>query len=144
MRSQAQIEANGAVGRSRIEDNEWETFVDPAESPEFFDHMSRVIETQFLGESWEKGPWIVPNRFPPNTKAAKHSHNHDTVYYITKGTMSFNDGSGWYAPGDLRWVRKGTVYGPEEAGPEGVEFLLISQGPIDIEWTDGPTYKADA
>lgn len=58
--------------------------------------------------------------------------------------MSFNDGSGWYSEGDLRWVRAGVTYGPEEAGPEGCEFLLISYGPINIQWADGDTYEAEA
>ena len=52
------------------------------------------------------------------------------MYVITKGTMTFNDGSGWYGPGDVRWVRANTMYGPEEAGPEGCEFVHVSPGPI--------------
>lgn len=142
MKSQAVVTDN--VGRSRIEDNEWELFVDEEADAGFFDHMSDKVEVQFLGESWERGPWIVPNRFPPNCKAGDHAHNFDTVYYILKGTMSFNDGSGWYSEGDLRWVRAGVTYGPEEAGPEGCEFLLISYGPINIQWADGDTYEAEA
>jgi mannose-6-phosphate isomerase-like protein (cupin superfamily) len=142
MKSQARVE-NG-VGRSRVEDNEWETFADPADD-QFYGHMENgIIETQFLGESWEKGPWIVPNRFPPNCRADKHSHNHDTVYLVTKGTMSFNDGSGWYRAGDVRWVRAGVEYGPEEAGPEGCEFILISYGPINVQWADAETYEVES
>jgi redox-sensitive bicupin YhaK (pirin superfamily) len=142
VKSQAKVE-NG-VARSRIEDNDWELFVDEDQEAGFFDHMSDKVQVQFLGEDWESGPWIVPNRFPPNCKAAKHAHNFDTIYYILKGTMSFNDGSGWYSAGDLRWVRKGTTYGPEEAGPDGCEFLLVSYGPINIEWEGGDTYEAGA
>ena len=142
MKSQAQI-ADG-VGRSRIEDNEWELFVDEETQGEFFDHMTDKVEVQVLGEDWEKGPWIVPNRFPPGCKAEKHAHNHDTIYYVLRGTMSFNDGSGWYREGDIRWVRAGVEYGPEEAGPEGCEFLLISQGPINVQWAGGETYEAHA
>lgn len=71
MKSQAVVTDN--VGRSRIEDNEWELFVDEEADAGFFDHMSDKVEVQFLGESWERGPWIVPNRFPPNCKAGDHA-----------------------------------------------------------------------
>jgi len=144
MESQAKLEAGGMVGRSRIDDNEWQFFVDPQEQPEFFAHMSEPVKVQFLGENWEKGPWIVPNRFGPNVKAEKHAHNYDTVYYILKGSMTFNDGSGWYEVGDLRWVRAGLEYGPEEAGPDGCDFLLISYGPINVQWAEGKTYEVNA
>lgn len=134
MRSQVQVE-NG-VGRSRIEDNEWELFVDPDEHPEFFEHTTEPVLVQFLGESWENGPWVVPNRFGPNVRADRHAHDYDTVYYILRGSMTFNDPSGWYREGDLRWVRAGVEYGPEEAGPEGCDFLLISYGPHNVQWAD--------
>jgi len=138
LKGQALVE-NG-VGRSRIEDNEWQFFANPETDPGFFSHMSEPIPVQFLGESWEKGPWIVPNRFPPNCKADAHAHNYDTIYYIIKGTMTFNDGSGWYREGDLRWARANVMYGPEEAGPDGCTFLLISAGPMDVQWKDSDTH----
>jgi hypothetical protein len=141
MKTIAQIK--GTVAKANINDGEWGTFVDPEENPEFFEHMTETIKVKFMGESWEKGPWIVPNHFPPNVKAGTHSHNFDTVYVITKGSLNFNDGLGWLVPGDVRWVRAGTIYGPEEAGPDGCEFILISQGPIEVIWEDEKAIKAD-
>jgi mannose-6-phosphate isomerase-like protein (cupin superfamily) len=143
MKPQVQLEADGKVGRSRIDDNEWEFFIDPEANPEWASHMTTPVKTQFLGESWEKGPWIVPNRFEPNVKADPHSHGYDTIYYILSGTMSFNDGSGWYEAGDLRWVRAGLEYGPEESGPDGCDFLLISYGPVVTEWQGGDTHAPE-
>jgi len=32
---------------------------------------------------------------------------------------------GVYRVGDIRWVRAGTYYGPEVAGPDGCEFILV-------------------
>jgi hypothetical protein len=136
-----QVKVENGIGRSRIDDNEWELFADPDQSPEFFEHNFGEY-VQFLGESWEKGPWIVPNRFGPGVKSDRHSHNYDTIYYILRGSMTFNDSSGWYEQGDLRWVRAGVKYGPEEAGPEGCDFLLVSYGPINVEWEGGETYDA--
>lgn len=142
MKSIAHI--NGTVGRASLDEGEWGTFVDPEQHPEFFEHMTDVIKVKFMGENWESGPWIVPNQFPPNAKAGVHRHNYDTVYVVMKGSISFNDGLGWLKPGDVRWVRAGTWYGPEEAGPEGCEFILVSQGPIEIAWESGKTFDADA
>ena len=119
-------------GKASLDDGEWTTFVDPKTSPDFFKHMTDIVKVKFMGENWEKGPWIVPNKFPPNTKADVHSHAADTIYIIMRGSMTFNDGTGWYKKGDVRWVRADHMYGPEESGEEGCEFILISMGPIDV------------
>lgn len=76
-----QVHIENGIGRNRIEDNKWELFADPEQSPELFDH-SHGEYVQFLGESWETGPWIVPNRFGPGVKSDRHSHNYDTIYYV--------------------------------------------------------------
>ena len=131
-------------GKASLDDGEWTTFVDPETSPDFFEHMTDIVKVKFMGENWENGPWIVPNKFPPNTKADRHAHTADTIYIIMRGTMTFNDGTGWFKKGDVRWVRANHTYGPEESGPEGCEFILISMGPIDVQWEEGKTYLANA
>lgn len=131
-------------GKANLDDGEWTTFVDPEEFPDFFEHMTDIVRVKFMGESWENGPWIVPNKFPPNTKADPHAHAADTIYVIMRGSMTFNDGTGWYETGDVRWVRANHTYGPEESGPDGCEFILISLGPIDVQWASGDTYEANA
>ena len=123
------------IGRARPGDGPWE---DPyVDDPEMAKHTQGGGGMQFHGESWETGPWILSLKFEPDTKADAHVHDYDTVYYIRKGRFTFNDGSGWYGPGDLRWVRAGTMYGPEEAGPEGAEVLLVANGPITTVFDDG-------
>ena len=37
----------------------------------------------------------------------------------------------------LRWISADQEYGPEEAGPDGCEFLLVSYGPMDVQWEGG-------
>lgn len=37
-----------------------------------------------------------------------------------------------YEPGDVRWVKGGTAYGSESAGPDGCEFYIVSLGPFDV------------
>ncbi len=130
-------------GKASLDDGDWTTFVDPTSSPDFFEHMTDIVKVKFMGENWEKGPWIVPNKFPPNTSAGRHSHPNDTIYIVMRGSLTFNDGTGWYKPGDVRWVRADHCYGPEESGPDGCEFILVSSGPIDVNWESGDTYEPD-
>ena len=85
------------------------------------------VKWRFLGESQEDGPWIMHIQHSPGYVEKKHWHEADTVYVFTDGEMVV-DGEGTYRPGDVRWVRAGTYYGPETAGPDGCEFLLISYG----------------
>jgi hypothetical protein len=82
---------------------------------------------KFLGESLEDGPWVMQVRHGPNYVEAQHWHEADTFYIFTAGEMRVG-GEGTYAPGDVRWVRAGTFYGPETAGPDGCEFILIGAG----------------
>lgn len=86
------------------------------------------IMVRFLGEDMEKGPWCTYIKFGPNVEEASHSHGHDTIYLFMAGSMTIGE-EGTFRAGDVRWVRGGHFYGPEAAGPEGVEFFLISLGP---------------
>jgi hypothetical protein len=60
--------------------------------------------------------------------ARPHWHLSDTLSIVTKGE-SIVDGEEPYREGDLRWVRGGFAYRPEQSGPYGVEYLFISLGP---------------
>ena len=42
------------------------------------------------------------------------------------------EGEGSFHVGDIRWVKAGTVYGPEWAGPEGCEVFLIAAGKFPL------------
>ena len=72
--------------------------------------------------------------FPPNYVGKVHWHPADTVYVIRRGQFIV-EGEGTYEVGDLRWVKAGTAYGPEGAGPDGCEVLLIGKGDFPL-----PTY----
>lgn len=81
-------------------------------------------------------PYILQADFPAHFHADLYWHPHDTIYLITKGRLRFGD-EGWFEPGDVRWVKAGHSYGPEEAGPEGVQFFLVSLGgAIGLNWSD--------
>jgi hypothetical protein len=38
------------------------------------------------------------------------------------------DGEGTFEVGDMRWGKAGMSYGPERAGPDGCEVILITKG----------------
>jgi len=76
--------------------------------------------------------------FPPNYVGKVHSHPTDTVYVIRRGEFIV-EGEGTFVEGDIRWVKSGTPYGPETAGPEGCEVMLIGAGKFPL-----PTQEAVA
>ena len=72
--------------------------------------------------------------FPPNYVGKVHCHPTDTVYVIRRGEFIV-EGEGTFVVGDIRWVKAGTAYGPEAAGPEGCDVMLIGAGAFPL-----PTY----
>ena len=109
----------------RPQDLGWETFHDP--------HGRPTTPTRILRAS---EPFLIEADFPAHFHAGLHWHPHDTIYVITRGEMRIgNEGS--FRPGDIRWVKAGHSYGPEEAGDEGVQFHLFSLGgDIGLNWAD--------
>jgi quercetin dioxygenase-like cupin family protein len=97
----------------------------------------------------ESGNTFMLTRFAPNYRAPSHWHPSDTIYIITQGEFSV-EGEGTYRPGDVRWVRGGTAYGSEMAGPDGCEFYIVAMGEFDVKdpsqdapplghWHESPT-----
>ena len=79
---------------------------------------------------------VLRTRFVPEFCAAEHWHDFDTWYFILSGSMRFGE-EGVYVAKDVRQVEGGYSYGPEDPGPEGVDFILVSVGgPIALHWTD--------
>lgn len=74
---------------------------------------------------------MISFTFAPNFVGTRHWHPADTVYVIRRGEFVVA-GEGSYHEGDVRWVKAGSVYGPEGAGPEGCEVLLIAAGKFPL------------
>lgn len=109
----------------RPNDLAWESFHDP--------HGRPTTPTRILRTS---EPFLIEADFPANFYAGLHWHPHDTIYLITRGEMRIGD-EGSFRPGDIRWVKAGHAYGPEESGEEGVQFHLFSLGgDIGLNWAD--------
>lgn len=112
-------------GRTNLDDVAWQEFDDPAGRP-----------TQPVQLLFNDDPYVLRTRFEPDFIAGEHWHDFDTIYFITQGRMRFGE-EGWYETGDIRWVKGGHSYGPEQPGVEGVEFLLVScGGPVNLRWAD--------
>jgi len=75
---------------------------------------------------------VMTFEFPPHYAGVVHSHPHDTVYIVRRGQFIV-DGEGAFEVGDMRWVKAGTPYGPERAGPDGCEVILITWGSFPPE-----------
>ncbi len=103
----------------------WEEFDDPAGRP-----------TQPVQVLLEGSLAALRTRFVPEYSAGEHWHDFDTFYFITNGDMQFGD-EGQYYTGDVRQVQGGYSYGPEQPGPDGVEFVLVSLGGgVALHWAD--------
>lgn len=70
---------------------------------------------------------VMTFEFPPHYEGVVHSHPNDTVYFVRRGTFIV-EGEGTFEVGDMRWVKANTMYGPERAGPDGCEVILITLG----------------
>jgi hypothetical protein len=78
---------------------------------------------------------VLTFELPPNYVGKVHWHPADTVYVVRRGQFTVED-EGTYEVGDIRWVKADTVYGPEGAGPDGCEVMLIAAGSFPLPTFD--------
>ena len=85
----------------------------------------------------EEDPWIVEAKHPATSVSPAHYHPFDVVYLYTGGSVSMAAEPGQvgsarqpttYRAGDLRFVKAGTVYGPETTGADGSLFYTFTFG----------------
>lgn len=93
---------------------------------------SPITLTPLIGDTCDLT--VLTFTLPPHYVGKVHWHPADTVYVVRRGQFTV-EGEGTYEVGDIRWVKAGTVYGPEGAGPEGCEVMLIAAGSFPL-----PTY----
>jgi hypothetical protein len=93
---------------------------------------STITLTPLTGENCDLTVLIFT--LPPDYVGKVHWHPADTVYVVRRGQFTVA-GEGTYVEGDIRWVKAGTAYGPEGAGPEGCDVMLIAAGSFPL-----PTY----
>jgi anti-sigma factor ChrR (cupin superfamily) len=79
-----------------------------------------ILEKHLLKD--EEGIHINLLKLEPNKQIAHHKHRYTKYNYISKGSMS--DENGEYREGDLVINKKGSEHSVK-AGSEGCEFLVI-------------------
>lgn len=65
-------------------------------------------------------------KWPPHCRVDVHTHDSDYCEVIMEGTQKIGDV--WYAAGDVRVAKAGTLYGPLIAGEEGCTIIVIFNG----------------
>jgi hypothetical protein len=96
---------------TKLGDPDWVKYPDGSESAIFF-----------FGDE-EDGLAVAPYYVPPTYTAPVHYHKTHYMSFIVSGTLTV--GKTTYGPGDIRLQEKGSIYGPEQAGPDGCYMLNI-------------------
>ena len=76
----------------------------------------------FLGDG-EGDPAVFAMEVTSNYQFPVHYHKTHYMTIVLRGSLRV--GRHWYQPGDIRLQEEGSVYGPEEAGPDGCYMLNI-------------------
>jgi hypothetical protein len=128
------VEGRPDSGKASLDALAWEDFPDPYGRPT---SPVKVVSAE--------SPYILYVKFDPYYSAGEHWHPDDTIYFIRQGSLRFGD-EGVFGVDDVRWVRGGHSYGPEETGADGCEFFLVSKSPVGLNWSDlvPPPHPADS
>jgi mannose-6-phosphate isomerase-like protein (cupin superfamily) len=84
---------------------------------------------------------VIQERMPPGRTERRHFHGKARqLFYVLSGrlTMSFPDRDETVGPGEAVEVPPGCVHQAVNAGPEAVEFLVISAPPTRLDRIELP------
>jgi redox-sensitive bicupin YhaK (pirin superfamily) len=110
----------------RFDDAEWHVPTAPGTDPEAAAAAGRAgAARRFLAQG-EGGFFTQVVRMPPGFVAPVHSHDHSEVFMVLEGSCTFDGES--MGRFDLAVVEADQPYG-FTAGPEGLSFLVVRQGP---------------
>jgi hypothetical protein len=87
--------------------------------PEGNARMKHLVQSD---ESKDRMPVSIAS-FPPHYAFPRHWHTHGELVVILKGSATFAGRE--LNVGDIAYNDSRSVYGSEEAGPDGVEFLVV-------------------
>jgi anti-sigma factor ChrR (cupin superfamily) len=87
------------------------------------------IETQYtrylMDEEDPSSPLVLLVKFGPNKLVMPHTHGTNYFEYVVSGGQTVGKIS--FGPGDIRFAKAGTGYGPIKVGPQGCTVLIIFQ-----------------
>ena len=118
----------------RFEDAEWHVPVAPGTDPEDAAAAGRAGAARRLLAQGDGGFYTQVVRMPPRFAAPVHSHDHSEVFMVLEGSCTFDDEP--MTRFDLAVVEADQPYS-FTAGPDGLSFLVVRQGPAAYSATEG-------
>ncbi len=78
-----------------------------------------------MDERDTSAPLVVLTKFAPGEVVTPHTHGTNYFEYVVKGEQTV--GKTRFGPGDIRFAKAGTGYGPITAGPRGCMVVIVFQ-----------------
>ncbi|MDG2002249.1 MAG: hypothetical protein P8J20_02865 [Novosphingobium sp.] len=78
-----------------------------------------------MDEDDTESPLIVLSKFQPGEVVEPHTHAANYFEYVIEGEQTVGKTS--FGPGDIRFAKGGTGYGPIKIGPEGCTVVIVFQ-----------------
>lgn len=70
-------------------------------------------------------PLVILSKFEPGEVVEPHTHGANYFEYVIEGEQTV--GKIRFGPGDVRFAKGGTGYGPITVGPQGCTVLIVFQ-----------------
>ena len=78
-----------------------------------------------MDEDDHDSPLIILTKFAPGEVVEPHTHGTNYFEYVISGEQTVGKTS--FGPGDIRFAKAGTGYGPITIGPEGCTVVIVFQ-----------------
>lgn len=78
-----------------------------------------------MDEDDTSSPLIILTKFQPGEVVEPHTHGTNYFEYVIDGEQTV--GKVKFGPGDIRFAKAGTGYGPITIGPEGCTVVIVFQ-----------------
>jgi anti-sigma factor ChrR (cupin superfamily) len=86
----------------------------------------RIRYARFLMDEDDiSSPLVILTKFGPGEVVEPHTHGTNYFEYVIEGEQTV--GKTKFGPGDVRFAKAGTGYGPIQIGPEGCSVLIVFQ-----------------
>ena len=78
-----------------------------------------------MDEDDTSSPLVILTKFAPGEVVDPHTHGTNYFEYVVAGEQTVGKTS--FGPGDVRFAKAGTGYGPIFIGPEGCTVVIVFQ-----------------
>ena len=78
-----------------------------------------------MDEDDTTSPLVILTNFAPGEVVEPHTHGTNYFEYVVSGEQTV--GKTRFGPGDVRFAKAGTGYGPIVIGPEGCSVVIVFQ-----------------